>query len=195
MSAGLPSPPLPLGTPPPPKISFPYSKSAPSLNHARSNHKLTTVSTPSSSVATEKITAADEESVLAAQRKLRPLSPHLQIYRPEQTWFGASIWTRITGGALSGALYAYSGLYLVSPLLGWHVESSALVAAFAAMPFFAKGVVKSIIAWPFAYHALNGIRHLTYDWVLGFTKPQISMWAKIITGSSVAIALGLGFLY
>lgn len=161
---------------------------------ATKHRKLTTRPSPSS-VATEKLTPSDEDSILAAQRKLRPLSPHLQIYRPEQTWFGASIWTRITGGALAGGLYAYSGIYLISPLLGWHVESSALVAAFAAMPFFVKGVVKSVLAWPFAYHFLNGIRHLTYDWALGFAKPQISMWAKVITGSSVAVALGLGFLY
>lgn len=63
------------------------------------------------------------------------------------------------------------------------------------MPFFVKGVVKSVVAWPFAYHVLNGIRHLTYDMAKGFSKPQISMWAKVITGSSVAVALGLGFLY
>lgn len=63
------------------------------------------------------------------------------------------------------------------------------------MPFLAKGALKSVIAWPFAYHVLNGVRHLTYDAAKGFSKPQISMWAKIITGSSTVIALALGFLY
>ena len=63
------------------------------------------------------------------------------------------------------------------------------------MPFFVKGAVKSVLAWPFVYHFLNGIRHLTYDWTLGFSRPMISMWAKVITGTSVVLALGLGFLY
>lgn len=152
-------------------------------------------SAPMRAAATEKLTESDEATRLAAQRKLRPLSPHLEIYRPEQTWFGASIWTRITGGALAGTLYVYAAAYLLSPLAGWHIESSALVAAFAAMPLVVKGAVKSVVAWPFAYHALNGIRHLSYDYTVGFSRADISRWAKVITGSSFVVALGLGFLW
>lgn len=154
-------------------------------------------STPSrnAAIATEKLTPEQNETIVAAQRKLRPISPHLQIYRPEQTWFGASIWTRITGGALAGALYGYSIVYLASPLLGWHIESSALVEAFAGLGAFSKGAIKSVVAWPFVYHLFNGIRHLTYDMAWGFSKPVISKVATAITATSTVVALGLGFLW
>jgi succinate dehydrogenase (ubiquinone) cytochrome b560 subunit len=144
---------------------------------------------------TEKLTPDQEDALLVAQRKIRPVSPHLQIYDRKQTYFGASIWTRITGSALAGALYGYSIVYLASPLLGWHIESSALVEAFAGLGVFTKGTLKSIIAWPFVYHLFNGIRHLTYDMAWGFAKPTISKWATILTASSVVTALGLGFLW
>ncbi|SPO06093.1 related to cytochrome b-large subunit [Cephalotrichum gorgonifer] len=152
-------------------------------------------SSPARSIATEKITANDEETLLAAQRKIRPLSPHMQIYDPKQTWLTPSIWTRITGGALAGSLYVYSTLYLVSPLLGWHVESSALVAAFASLPLVVKGLTKSLVAFPFVFHLFNGIRHLVYDVAIGFSRPEIKLWTKLIGAASVVATLALGFLY
>lgn len=175
---------------PPLSLQFPIPIPHPTLNLSRDDQ-----ANPPSSVATEKLSATQEDSLLANQRLNRPLSPHMQIYDPAQTFFTPSIWTRITGGALSASLYVYSGLYLVSPLVGWHIESSAAVAAFAAMPFVVKGAIKTAIAWPFVFHLLNGIRHFAYDAVYGFTKPQIKLWAKIIGWTSGAVAVGLGFLY
>ncbi|CAI4214759.1 unnamed protein product [Parascedosporium putredinis] len=96
---------------------------------------------------------------------------------------------------LAGALYGYSIVYLASPLLGWHIESSALVEAFAGLGAFSKGAIKSVVAWPFVYHLFNGIRHLTYDMAWGFSKPVISKVATAITATSTVVALGLGFLW
>ncbi|EEY21482.1 conserved hypothetical protein [Verticillium alfalfae VaMs.102] len=81
-------------------------------------------------VGTAKLTPAEGQSILAAQRLQRPTSPHLTAYRIDQTWFGASIWTRFTGGGLSAALYVYLGAYVAAPLLGWHIESATVAAAF-----------------------------------------------------------------
>src|SRR5579862_2808720 len=82
-------------------------------------------------VTTESIPAAEAGSIVAAQRKHRPISPHLGIYKPQITWYLSSL-TRITGAILSGGksnhmppplilgLYCFGAAYLVSPLFGWH---------------------------------------------------------------------------
>ncbi|ROT39054.1 succinate dehydrogenase cytochrome b560 subunit [Sodiomyces alkalinus F11] len=144
-------------------------------------------------VGTSKITAEDAHSLLAQQRLNRPVAPHLTAYRYDQTWFGASIWNRFTGGALSGAFYAYFAVYLVSPLLGWHVESASLAASFAALPAVAKGGIKFLVAWPFAFHCVNGVRHLSYDLAFGFAKKQIVKWGWAVWGTSLVLGLYAGF--
>ncbi|TDZ35666.1 Succinate dehydrogenase cytochrome B subunit [Colletotrichum spinosum] len=151
--------------------------------------------TPVRPVATSKLSVEDGNSILAKQRLSRPISPHLTIYKLEQTWFGPSIWTRITGGGLSAAFYVYFGSYLVAPLLGWHVEAASLVAGFGALPVAAKAGLKFLVAWPFTFHFLNGIRHLTYDFALGFAKPEIVKWGWVIWTSSLVSALGLAFAW
>ncbi|OLN89084.1 Succinate dehydrogenase cytochrome B subunit, mitochondrial 1 [Colletotrichum chlorophyti] len=146
-------------------------------------------------VATTKLSPQDGLDLLAKQRLNRPISPHLTIYKVEQTWLGASIWTRITGASLSGAFYVYFGTYLIAPLLGWHVETQSLVAAFGALPLAAKGGLKFLVAWPFTFHFFNGIRHLTYDFALGFSKPDIIKWGWVVWTTSLVSAAGLAFAW
>jgi succinate dehydrogenase/fumarate reductase cytochrome b subunit len=38
-----------------------------------------------------------------------------------------------------------------------------MAAAFGSLPVAAKVGIKSLIAWPFAYHSINGVRHLVWD--------------------------------
>lgn len=45
--------------------------------------------------------AAAESELLRQQRKLRPVSPHLQIYQPQITWYLSGL-HRVTGVALGG---------------------------------------------------------------------------------------------
>jgi succinate dehydrogenase (ubiquinone) cytochrome b560 subunit len=52
-------------------------------------------------LSTESIPANEAESIIAAQRKHRPISPHLSIYQPQITWY-LSMFNRITGAILSG---------------------------------------------------------------------------------------------
>ncbi|KAM4066387.1 succinate dehydrogenase/Fumarate reductase transmembrane subunit [Hirsutella rhossiliensis] len=151
--------------------------------------------TQSRLVATAKLSNDEGHQILANQRLNRPISPHLGIYKMEQTWFGASAWTRITGCALSGAAYAYFASYLVAPLLGLHLESASLAAAFAGLPFLAKGAVKFALGFPFAFHFINGIKHLVYDLGKGFSKPtikrgEIALWVSSIL-SGLYLAFGL----
>ena len=91
------------------------------------------------------------------KRVERPLSPHLQIYRPQLTSF-TSILTRITGNAL-----------IVGVLLAvWWLLAAATSPAYFEL---ANGVATSwfgdliftLSAWALWYHYLAGLRHLYFD--------------------------------
>ncbi|KKP03828.1 succinate dehydrogenase cytochrome b subunit [Trichoderma harzianum] len=146
-------------------------------------------------VSTQKLSWEEGQQVLANQRLNRPVSPNLGIYKMEQTWFGASAWTRITGCVLSGAAYVYFTAYLASPLLGLHVESAALASSFATLPFVLKSAIKFTLAFPFTFHFINGIKHLVYDLGIGFAKTQIkrgeaALWILSFLGGGY-LAFGL----
>ncbi|KAJ9617010.1 hypothetical protein H2200_000731 [Cladophialophora chaetospira] len=133
------------------------------------------------------------QEILASQRLNRPISPHLSIYKPQITWYGSAL-NRITGATLSGVIYAYGALYLVSPLFGWHLESASLAAAFASWPIIAKVLVKASVAFPFTYHSFNGLRHLVWDTGAAFTNKQVIYTGWTVVGLSVVSAIGLTFL-
>ncbi|VBB75797.1 Putative succinate dehydrogenase cytochrome B subunit, mitochondrial precursor [Podospora comata] len=142
---------------------------------------------------TQKISATEGRSILDAQRLNRPVSPHLEIYDKQQTYFGGSIWQRFTGSGLSGGLYVFGAAYLAAPLLGWHLESASLVSAFGALPFAVKSGVKFLVAWPFAFHAFNGVRHLALDLGMFMKRQQIVKGGWYIWGASLVSGLYLAF--
>ncbi|OTB01731.1 hypothetical protein M426DRAFT_323228 [Hypoxylon sp. CI-4A] len=152
------------------------------------------VSSQIRTASTQKLTETDNQSLLASQRRQRPVSPHLTAYDYSQTWFGASIWTRITGQALSTSLYAFSLAYLVAPLTGWHIESATVASAAAALPPVVSTLLKTVAAWPFFFHATNGVRHLVWDFALGFKKHTINQTSYVVLGTSVVATLGAVFL-
>ncbi len=92
----------------------------------------------------------------------RPLSPHLQVYRPQWTSV-LSISHRITGVALAvGTLLMV--YWLAAAASGPEAFASAqeLVGSFLGRLF--------LFGWTFAlfYHLCNGIRHLMWDAGYGF---------------------------
>ena len=99
----------------------------------------------------------------AANRPVhRPLSPHLQVYRPQLTTM-LSILHRATGIALSvGALY----------LATWVVFASASPTTYATFQSFNGSIVGRFVlgGWLFSlfFHLFNGIRHLFWDMGYGF---------------------------
>ncbi|KAH8423589.1 succinate dehydrogenase cytochrome b560 subunit [Aspergillus melleus] len=135
---------------------------------------------------------SDPTKILEQQRLNRPVAPHLSIYRPQITWY-ASAFNRVTGVALSGGLYLFATAYLAAPLLGWHLESPSLVAAFAALPIVAKVAIKGTVAFPFTFHCMNGVRHLVWDLGRGITNQQVIRSGWTVVGLSVASALFLAF--
>ncbi|MEE8189809.1 MAG: succinate dehydrogenase, cytochrome b556 subunit [Kiloniellales bacterium] len=106
----------------------------------------------------------------------RPLSPHLQVYRPQLTSI-LSILHRLTGVALA------AGTLL---LVYWLVSVAAGAEAYES----ARALIGSILGrlllfgWSIAlfYHLCNGIRHLFWDVGLGYELPVAyrTGWAVMI---------------
>ena len=97
----------------------------------------------------------------------RPLSPHLQVYRPQMTSV-MSIMHRAAGIVLTTGTLVMTA-WLVSLAMG--AESYGMVAACLAHPlgqFVLFGYSVALI-----YHALNGIRHLGWDIGIGLTIPEV----------------------
>ena len=148
------------------------------------------------SAQTQPAKPSDAYAILAAQRRNRPVSPHLSIYQPQMTWY-PSILNRITGSILSGGIYIFGAAYLVSPLFGWHLESAAMAEWFGGFGAVTKGVMKFAVALPFTFHSWNGIRHLVWDSGREFGNRQVVVTGWIVIAlsvlSSTALALvGIG---
>jgi succinate dehydrogenase / fumarate reductase cytochrome b subunit len=92
----------------------------------------------------------------------RPLSPHLQIYRPQITSV-LSITHRATGLALA------IGSWL---LVWWLLAAAAGRDAFATAQWFWGSWIGLLLlfGWSYSlfYHLCNGIRHLVWDCGYGF---------------------------
>ncbi|MEL6280285.1 MAG: succinate dehydrogenase, cytochrome b556 subunit [Pseudomonadota bacterium] len=114
----------------------------------------------------------------------RPLSPHIEIYKPQITWV-PSIVHRVTGVGLT------VGLVL---LVWWFFAAATGPEAFATADWFLSTWFGQLIllgsAWALCYHTLNGIRHLFWDAGYGFdlANASASAWAVII-GSVVLTGL------
>jgi succinate dehydrogenase (ubiquinone) cytochrome b560 subunit len=102
---------------------------------------------------------------------------------------------RLTGLTLSGGLYVYGLAYLIAPTVGWHLESSVLAASFAAWPIAAKVATKTLVAAPFVFHSLNGVRHLVWDLGWNFAKRQVNGSGWVVVGLTAVGSVYLGMLY
>ncbi len=113
--------------------------------------------------------------------KPRPLSPHLQIYRPQLTSI-MSISHRATGAALAAGTLLLC-LWLVALAAGdvWY----ALAAMVIGHPIGIFILFSYSVA--LVYHALNGVRHLTWDRGIGLTIPAVYRSGQIVLLLTVAI--------
>jgi succinate dehydrogenase / fumarate reductase cytochrome b subunit len=113
----------------------------------------------------------------------RPLSPHLQVYRPQITSV-LSILHRITGVVLALGIV---------PLVYWlNALAGGPEAYAAAVDMLSSGVVQLFLfGWvlAFSYHLLNGVRHLLWDIGWGFELKQVYSSGWIVLAGSVVITL------
>jgi len=113
----------------------------------------------------------------------RPLSPHLTIWRWQVTML-ASIMHRATGMALAGGAIVLAW-WLVSISNGPEGYDSFMV--YAAMPL---GIVVLFgFTWSFAFHFLNGVRHLAWDLGYGFDKHVATKTGFLVFALSFLIAI------
>ena len=113
----------------------------------------------------------------------RPLSPHLQIYKPQLTSV-LSIAHRITGVALS-ILSLFIPLTLLSVALG--IDYFNILKAFLANVFIQLLITASIFV--LAYHLLNGIRHLFWDYGMGLSMRDTYLSGYLVLIVSVLLTL------
>ena len=113
----------------------------------------------------------------------RPLSPHLQIYKPQLTSV-LSITHRITGVVLS-ILSLFIPLTLVSVALG--VGYFNILKVFLTNIFIQLLITASIFV--LAYHLLNGVRHLFWDYGLGLSMKDTYISGYLVLIVSVLLTL------
>ena len=120
----------------------------------------------------------------------RPMSPHLQVYRPQLTSV-LSITHRATGVALAvGTIF----------LVWWLVATGAGAEYFdyvqAIMGSWLGLLILLGFSWAVFYHLCNGIRHLFWDAGYGFELETAykSGWATVagsVVLTAIAWAIGL----
>lgn len=113
----------------------------------------------------------------------RPLSPHLQVYRPQITTV-LSISHRISGVALA------VGTFL---LVSWLLAAAEGPAAFAEAQRFMGSFLGRLMlfGWTLAlfYHLCNGIRHLAWDLGHGCDLESVTRSGWFTVGAAVGLTL------
>ena len=117
--------------------------------------------------------------------KPRPLSPHLQVYRPQLTSI-LSIMHRASGAVLAtGSLLV--ALWLVALAAGAAVFNP--VADAMQHPFGQLVVFGYSLA--LVYHGLNGIRHLMWDLRIGLEIKQVYQSGYLVLGLTFLVTAAL----
>jgi len=113
----------------------------------------------------------------------RPLSPHLQVYKPQITSV-LSILHRITGiGLASGALALV--LWLAAAASGEdHYELAKAILRHWFGQLFLLGWT-----WALFYHFCNGLRHMFWDIGIGLEIHQVRISGWLIVFASILLTL------
>jgi len=113
----------------------------------------------------------------------RPLSPHLQVYRPQMSSV-TSIFHRATGCALGlGTLI----------LTYWLVAAASGDHAFAVAQAIIGSWLGLLVLFGFTvalfYHFCNGIRHLAWDAGKGFELPEMHRNGKTVFVATAVLTI------
>lgn len=113
----------------------------------------------------------------------RPLSPHLQIYRPMLTMV-MSIVHRITGAAL------FFGTLL---MLWWLIAIASGPSAYATFQWVAGSIIGRLVmfgyTWALFHHMLGGIRHFIWDTGRGFGPAEREWLARATLIGSIVLTV------
>ena len=113
----------------------------------------------------------------------RPLSPHLQIYRPMLTMM-MSVAHRVTGAAL------YLGILL---LAWWLVAAATGPNAYAYVEWFMGTLIGRVVLFGYTFallhHLLGGIRHLIWDTLHGLEPAERELLTVASLVGSISLTL------
>jgi succinate dehydrogenase / fumarate reductase cytochrome b subunit len=116
-------------------------------------------------------------------KDIRPLSPHLQIYRPMLTMM-MSIMHRLTGIAL------YFGTLI---LVWWLISAARGPEAFATAQSLLVTPLGILVlagySWALIHHMLGGLRHLLWDTGRGLTIPSVERLAQLNLAGSIVLTV------
>ncbi len=114
----------------------------------------------------------------------RPISPHLQIYKPMLTMV-MSILHRVTGAAL------YFGMLVIA---WWLIAAASGPNAYANVEWFIGSLIGRVVlfgfTWALIHHALGGVRHLIWDTLRGFEPAD----REFLTLASLIGSIALTFI-
>ncbi len=115
--------------------------------------------------------------------KQRPVSPHIQIYRPQLT-------------SLLSILHRATGLFLVLGLIvifSWLVCVALGEESFQLFNSIGSTLVGKILSlglvFSLVYHSFNGIRHLAWDFGYGFELKSVYLSGGIVFLLSIVVTL------
>jgi succinate dehydrogenase / fumarate reductase cytochrome b subunit len=114
-------------------------------------------------------------------KSTRPLSPHLQIYRPQLTSM-LSILHRMTGVGLSFGFIV---------LVGWLAALANGPETYGSFVSYASSWLGQAVLFglsaAFFYHLCNGIRHLLWDSGLSLDLPEVYKTGRIVMAATVVL--------
>ncbi|MDB2531632.1 succinate dehydrogenase, cytochrome b556 subunit [Alphaproteobacteria bacterium] len=117
--------------------------------------------------------------------KPRPLSPHLQVYRPQLTSI-MSIMHRVSGAVLA------TGSLLVAL---WLMALAAGAAVFNPVADAMQRPLGQLVVFGYSlalvYHGLNGIRHLMWDLRIGLEIKQVYQSGYLVLGLTFLVTAAL----
>ncbi len=115
--------------------------------------------------------------------KTPPLSPHLQIYRPQWTT-ALSILHRLTGIALT------FGLIMLTWFLGALAAGPTTLALFTGFIGSPIGIFM-LMGWSFAlcFHTCSGLRHFLFDMGYLYEIQNAERAGKIVLGTAIVLTL------
>lgn len=114
---------------------------------------------------------------------MRPLSPHLQVYRPMLTMM-MSIAHRITGAAL------YAGALLLAwALIALAAGPASYATVAAVMGSLIGRLVLFLFTWALFHHMLGGIRHFIWDLGYGMDHPAREYLAQATLAGGLVLSI------
>lgn len=113
----------------------------------------------------------------------RPLSPHIQIYRPQINTI-TSILTRITGNGL-----ILGGLLITWWLMAAAAGPDAFETANGVLTSWFGDLVMFLSLWALWYHSLSGLRHLLWDFGYGVEARQVHRQGWAVIGGSLLLTI------